>query len=196
MPQYTTIADVFARLKGKVKLEDPDLSEEKNEGRMTRQLANRLIDEAEGQVEQDLSPRYASPLQHATTGKFSDLPDRPTKNIIRTLAELQSVIRILETDFGSGTVVDAAKYSKNLEARYSKMITGDSGLLKRPKDKEDTKQFSYPPLPFLKLNYFNTAADDGYVGGVMVHRGHTDYATGQIDDAGEDFFNGFDSRHD
>jgi hypothetical protein len=196
MPLYTSLADVSIRLRGKVQFEDTRLSPEKNEGRMPLALATRLIDEAEGQVEQDLSPRYLVPFQSYKTCTYAGLPDRPTKNIIRTLAELQSVIRILETDFGSGTVVDAQKYSKNIEARYRKII--DETILKRPEGCENTKQFSYPPLPYLQLAVFNNQADDGYPGGVLVEHGSSEgsYASNQIDDASEDFTDawGFDKQ--
>lgn len=190
MPIYTSLADVEIRLRGKVRFQKAGANPEdpREEGRMPLSLAGRLIDEAESQVEQDLSPRYAAPLVATATGSYKDLPDRPTKNVIRTLAELQSVIRILETDFGAGTVVDAKKYTDNLEKRYRKII--DETVLKRPDGCENTKQFSYPPLPGLKLAYFNTMADDGYPGGVMHYSGHHsgDYAANQIDDPSTDFF--------
>lgn len=186
MALYIKFEDVRSRVKNKVKFEDPAKSDIDNEDRMPMALANRLIDEAEGQVEQDLSPRYAAPFVSSTTNTYPGLPDRPTKNIIRTLCELQAVIRILETDFGSGTVVDAAKYTANLEKRYRKII--DETILKRPEGCENTKQFVYPPLPGLQLNYFNKAADDGFVGAALHHSNMHDFATGQIDDPGEDFF--------
>lgn len=188
MSKYISFNDVKLRLANKVRFEDPNASEEDNENRMPIALANRLIEEAGGQVEQDLSPRYAAPFTSITTGDFKGLPDAPTKNIIRTLCELQSVIRILETDFGSGSVTDAAKYTATLEKRYRKII--DETILKRPDGMEATKQFSYPPLPGLKLNYFNKAADDGFIGGVLHHSlTHGNYPYGQIDDPSENFFN-------
>lgn len=186
MSLYIKFEDVRSRVKNKVRFEDPDAEPEDNSDRMPLALANRLIEEAEGQVEQDLSPRYFAPFAHNLTGTYAALPDRPTKNIIRTLCELQAVIRILETDFGTGTVVDAGKYIANIEKRYRKII--DETILAKPEGTENSKQWSYPPLPNLKLNYFNNKADDGYVGGVLHHSQMHDFATGQIDDPGEDFF--------
>lgn len=193
MPAYIKLDDVRVRLAGKVRFQDSNAQPEDNENKMAIALANRLIDEAEGQVEQDLSPRYAAPFVHRDTGTYAALPDRPTKNIIRTLCELQAVIRILETDFGSGTIVESGKYSANLEKRYRKII--DETILAKPEGMEATKQFVYPPLLFLKLNYFNTTADDGYIGGIIHTSNSHDYATGQIDDPGEDFFNA-NIKHD
>jgi hypothetical protein len=190
MPSYITLEDVRLRLANKVRFQDPNAQPEDNENKMPIALANRLLDEAEGQVEQDLSPRYMAPFQHSLTGNYIDLPARPTKNVIRTLCELMAVIRILETDFGTGTVADASKYSGNLEKRYRKII--DETILFKPEGMEATKQFYYPPLPNLKLNYFNKAADDGFVGGVLHHSNMNDqgdYATNQINEPGEDFFN-------
>jgi len=186
MPQYITFKDVQIRLTGKVRFQTPT---DTDENKMSTALANRLIDEAEGQVEQDLSPRYAAPFVSSSTGNFKDIPDRPTKNIIRTLCELQAVIRILETDFGEGSSVDAAKYMKNLEARYRKIID-DSILAKFSTEYDSSKQWKYPPLPGLKLNYFNSVADDGYAGFVSVtSHSNGDYAEDQINDPSETFFN-------
>ena len=183
MPIYIKFEDVRLRLVGKVKFSDTD------ENRMSSALAGRLIDEAEGQVEQDLSPRYAAPFVHTETGKYANLPDRPTRNIIRTLCELQACIRILETDFGSGSAIDAQKYIGQLEKRYRKIID-DNILAKFSSEYESSRQWKFPPLPYLKLNYFNTQADDGYAGMVTVtSSGDGDYPETQINDPGENWFN-------
>lgn len=187
MPQYIKFEDVRLRLVGKVRFQEGTDDED---NRMPVSLARRLIDEAEGQVEQDLSPRYTTPFVSATDETFATLPDRPTKNIIRTLCELKSVIRILETDFGAGTAVDAEKYIKNLEKRYRSIID-DNVLAKFDSSYESSRQWKFPPLPDLKKNWFNTKADDGYVGGVFVtSQDDGDYPAKQINDPSETFLNG------
>lgn len=159
MPLYIKFEDVRLRLVGKVRFtDDPE-----DENKMSKSLATRLIDEAEGQVELDLSPRYAAPFRNTDDRDFSTIPDRPTKNILRMLCELKACIRILETDFGSGTAVDAAKYIKSLADRYKDVINNNV-LAKPGKDYEATRQWSFPPLPNLKKNYQNTEADDGFAG--------------------------------
>jgi len=72
MPLYITLEDVRLRLIGKVRFTTNPLDENK----MSETLANRLIDEAEGQVELDLSPRYAAPFQTVSGTAFSNLPER------------------------------------------------------------------------------------------------------------------------
>lgn len=187
MPKYIKFADVQLRLAGKIRFQDDSGTDQSN--RMPVALANRLIDEAEGQVEMDLSPRYAAPFAHSTTNLFKDLPDAPTKNIIRTLCELQAVMRVLETDFGSGTAVDANKYIKVVEDRYKKMLN-ENILAKFADDYKSTRQWKFPPLPFLKLNYFNKEADDGFAG-MIIHetRGEGVYPAQQQNDPSESWFN-------
>jgi hypothetical protein len=185
MPAYTTFDDVAVRLVGKVRFTE----ESDNENRMSKVLAERLIDEAEGQVELDLSPRYAAPFQTDEGGAFSTLPERPTKNILRTLCELMSCIRILETDFGSGTIVDSEKYTEKLRARYDSVVK--DLLSKRMDGGVEAQGFSKPPLPSLKLNYMNESADDGFMGSVLVSgQGDGSYPKTQINDPSENFWNG------
>lgn len=195
MPNYITLNDVKVRLANKVRFQDANETLAESSDKMPIALANRLIDEAEGEVEQELSPRYLAPFQHGATGLFKDLPDRPTKNIIRTLCELKAVIRILETDFGSGSAVDGSKYAASLEKQFRKII--DKNILAKPDGMEATKQWSYPPLPSLKVNYFNNAADDGYIGGPLSHsHSNAELATDQVNDPTESFFNaGFGEHH-
>lgn len=187
MPQYIKYEDVKIRLQGKVRFDDAPGHPDEN--KMPKALALRLIDEAEGQVEQDLSPRYLAPFVDTAAGTYLALPDRPTKNIIRNLCELQSVIRLLETDFGSGSAVDGQKYQDKLEKRYRKIID-DTILAKFGAEYESSRQWKYPPMPGLKLNYFNTESDDGYAGYVSVtNSDEGNYAAQQIDDPSETFFN-------
>lgn len=184
MPRYIRLEDVRVRLIGKVRFTaDPQKDNE-----MSEDLANRLINEAEGQVELDLSPRYFSPFQTESGGPFSELPDRPTREILRTLCEIQSVMKILDIDFGRGTVVNAANYYDRLEARY-KSIRDD--LLKRP-DGYGSGWYM-PPLPGIKLNYQNQEADDGFKGMVLI-AGSGDqsgsYPSRRINDPSQSFWKG------
>lgn len=184
MGLYITDEDVKVRLIGKVRFTD-DIEEK---GKMHTLLLRRLIEEAEGEVEQDLSPRYAVPFVTESGARFRELPLRPTRNILRTLCELKAVIRVLETDFGSGTAVNGEKYSEKLEKRYTNII---KDLLARKGGKEDEQTgWKYPPLVGLKLNYFNLHADDGYAGMVLsTSSGDGAYPRAQINDPSENWTN-------
>lgn len=185
MGLYVSFDEVKIRLIGKVRFSD--LEEEEN--KMYRLLADRLIAEAEGQVELDLSPRYVAPFQTDGGSPFRNLPERPTKNYLKTLCELMSCIRILETDFGSGTAIDGEKYAEKLRKRYNEMM---ELLLKRKTDAgTEAWGFAKPPLPGLKLNYMNEMADDGFMGAVLVTgQNDGDYPQKQINDPSETFWNG------
>jgi len=185
MGLYANENEVKLRLKGKVQFTDDDT----DENRMHVNLLRRLISEAEGEVELDLSPRYMAPFQTDAGLAFSQLPERPTREIIRTLAELKSVIRVLETDFGSGSVMDGSKYSDSLQKRYDKLT--ERLLKRREYGGNETTQFLYPPLPNLMLNYQNEQGDDGFMGQILVTSdGHGDYGSAQINSPGETFWNG------
>lgn len=181
MPLYITEADVKIRLIGKVRFtDDPD-----EENKMQETLLTRLVDEAEGQVEMDLSPRYAAPFDTRDGLGFASLPDRPTKETIRTLCELKAVIRVLETDFGSGSAVNGDKYKKSQEDRYKAIV--DKLLKMRGEDKTG---WALPPLPSLKLNDHNTEADDGYLGQVLVTSdGDGGFPAQRINNPSQSFFN-------
>lgn len=185
MPAYTSFQDVALRLVGKVRFTTDPI----DENRMSEDLANRLIDEAEGQVELDLSPRYLAPFQTDHGDAFASLPDRPTKNILRTLCELMGCIRILETDFGAGTIVDAEKYIEKLRTRYESIVK--DLLAKKMDGGVEAQGYAKPPLPSLKLNYMNENADDGFMGSVLVSgQGDGSYPKTQINDPSENFWNG------
>lgn len=184
MGLYIKDSDVIVRVAQKVRFtDDPETEPNK----MPTALLKRLISEAESHVEFDLSPRYASPFQTTDGAAFSTLPDRPTKDVLRTLCELQAVMRILETDFGSGGPIDSSKYSERLEKRYKKML---DDLLEVRKDSYNT--FVKPPLPSLRLNYMNEEADTGFRGRVLTS-GTTDeagaYPAAQINSPGETYWN-------
>jgi phage gp36-like protein len=185
MPAYTTFEDVSVRLVGKVRF----TTALDDENRMSVTLAERLIDEAEGQVELDLSPRYLAPFQTDDGDAFNTLPERPTRNILRTLCELMGCIRILETDFGAGTIVDAEKYIEKLRNRYESIVK--DLLAKRMDGGVESQGFAKPPLPSLKLNYMNENADDGFMGSVLISgQGDGSYPKTQINDPSENFWNG------
>jgi hypothetical protein len=102
---------------------------------------------------------------------------------------MQSVIRVLEIDFGRGSAVDGAKYIERMQDRYKSVV--DEKLLKK-KDIQghESQQWKYPPLA-LKLNYFNTEADDGYMGQVLnTTTTVPQYAQFQINDPSESWWNG------
>lgn len=188
MPRYITFEDVRIRTVGKVRYSD----NEADENKMQEVLAKRLIDEAESQVELDLSVRYFIPFKGICDEAFSTLKSNPeyigTWNIIKTLCELQSVIRILETDFGSGTTIDASKYIKNLEARYKDII--ENRVLKKRHNAEDQQQWFHPPMKGMKLALHNKYGDDGYVGTVLdSSSGDGGYPATQISDPSENWFN-------
>lgn len=186
MGLYISSNDVQIRLRGKVRFTD-DIEDA---NKMHYSLLNRLISEAEGQVERDLSPRYFAPFQNECTGQFKDLPDSPTKNLLRTLCELQAVMRVLETDFGSGSAMNGEAYSKKLSERYEGIIKKE--MLKKEEDQyAGPTGWKYPPLPGLKLNYFNTQADDGYMGMCLnTTSGRGGFPAVQINDPRESFVNG------
>lgn len=186
MGLYVTFDDVRKRLIGKVRFTE----DEDDENKMHVDLAERCINEAEGQVEMDLSPRYIAPFRGDNDEPFASLPDRPTREQIRTLCELQAVVRILETDFGKGTAVNGDKYKASVEKRYKEMV---AKLLMRKRDRSRDDYglgWFYPPLPGLKLNYMNNMGDDGFAGAVLVASGSPEqgYAANQINSPSETFF--------
>ncbi len=183
MGLYVSYEDVRLRLNGKVRFTDDPT----DENRMSVRLANRLINEAEGKVESDLSPRYSAPFQTTEGTAFKNLPERPTKETIRTLCELMSVIRILETDFGSGSASNGDNYKKGAEERYNKMMEELMDL----KDHEGGyKGYKRPPLPGLMLNYQNTQ-DDGFAGAIHITgTDNGDFPSKRINDPSSSFWTG------
>lgn len=186
MPLYTRIDDVKVRLAGKVRIVE---DAEENPNHMPISLLRRLIDEAEGEVEMDLSPRYAAPFQTDAGEAFCKLPFRPTQEVIRTLCEINSVMRALDTDFGSGSAIDASKYSEGLKKRYDDIL---GRLMKKRDDNKSTLNWQFPPLPGLRLNYMNELGDTGYSGQVLNSSqfGDGDFPSKQINDPSESFWNG------
>lgn len=182
MGKYIANDDVKIRLKGKVRFTtDPE-----DENKMGEDLLTRLVVEAEAHVEHDLSQRYAAPFVTKDDGTFKTLPDL-TRNYIRTMCELQAVLRVLETDFGAGSEVDAEKYSRTQEKRYEKMR---AKLMERKQFKGDDSGWLYPPLPELKFNYMNTETDDGYYGQVLsTSSGDGGFPADRINDPSESFIN-------
>lgn len=182
---YTRIQEVKNRLAGKVEFTiEPD-----DETAMSEQLLKRLIAESEGEVEFDLSPRYGAPFTTRDGLPFSSLPDRPTQEIIRTLCELKSVVRVLETDFGmGGGAVDSSDYTNKSQERYDLIV---KKLVSRRSEDDDQNQYRYPPLPGLALAYFNSEADDGFRGMVLTTNSGSssmDYPKDRINSPDESFF--------
>lgn len=183
--KYVNLNQVMLRLEGKVRFTE----NVEDEGRMYIGLAEALIDEAEGQVELDLSVRYFAPFQPIAGGPFSDLPDRPTKQVLSSLCLAQAVMKILDTDFGMGGSVDSSKYYEKIEARYKAMMA----QLIETRDGVGSG-WKYPPLPGLKLNYQNAAADDGFAGAVLVTGGSDtgSYPSEQVNNPGVSFSSPWD----
>lgn len=180
MGLYCKEEDVKVRLIGKVRFTD----DEDDENKMSNKLLRRLIKEAESAVEMDLSPRYMAPFQTTAGERFDKLPDRPTKEYIRTMCELKAVIRVLETDFGSGSAADATKYTQRQQGRYNSMA---DKLIKKEKG---FRQWKFPPLPEIRLNFHNIEADDGYAGQILVTgQGDGDFPQSQINDPSENYWN-------
>lgn len=191
MGRYINQEAVIVRLRGKVKTTDDP---EANPDRLPLLLLNRLINESEGQVEQDLSTRYAAPLQATGGQPFAALPERPTKEILRTLCELLSVVRVLETDFGRGSGLDGARYADSCQKRYDIILYGDErkpGLISLREESYNT--FRTPPLPGLMSNYQVSQVDtgfSGYFGRSDDHHSSAGYAIDQINDPSENYWNG------
>lgn len=185
MGRYINQEQVIVRLRGKVKTTDnPDQEPD----RMPLLLLNRLINEAEGQVEYDLSTRYFAPFVTIDGAQFGALPERPTKELLRTMCELLSVVRVLETDFGRGSSSDAGKYSDSCQKRYDKMVDDLTGIRAN-----SFNIFKRPPLPGLKSNYQVSAADNGFAGSVIRtddRSSNAGFAADQINDPSQDFWNG------
>ncbi len=165
MPLYTNIADVKLRLAGKIRFTD-DASDDS--GKMPTPLLKKLIEDAEAQVQQDLAVRYATPFQTVDGTAFKNLPPHPTKRIIQTLCELMSVVRALETDFGSGSATEGSKYAKDSQRRYDVI---KNGLVGRHDDEKGAQTrygaWVQPPLESMRLALGNEEADAGFAGAVL-----------------------------
>lgn len=180
MGLYIRTQDVVLRLEGKVAFsQNPS-----DANKMSYALLNRLIQEAEGQVEMDLSPRYVAPLQTDAGQPFSQLPLRPTQEYLKTICELKAVMRVLQTDFGRGSAVSGDAYYNSQKEQYEEMV-------KKLIEKDEFNAFKYPPLSGLQLNYQNTQGDDGFKGMVMntsLHGNVGDYPAQQVQSPGENFW--------
>lgn len=183
VPKYVQLKEIQDRVLGKIQFTSD--SEDENEMQLT--LANSLIDEAEAEVELDLSIRYAVPFKGSLDGQtFKQLPTS-TQLILKTLCRLQSVMKLIDTDFGRGSAVNGEEYKKELKARYDQMV--EKRLLAKVGEMEDTNQWLYPPLEGLALAWGNQA-DDGYRGMVISDSPSNDgaYPRDQINDPSETFF--------
>lgn len=183
---YTRLQEVKNRLAGKVSFtDDPeDLTA------MSEQLFRRLCAEAEAEIDLDMSSRYEVPLVASDSGTFEGLPES-SKNILRTLSEIYCVTRVLETDFAmnGGGAVDAQNLYEQSMNRYKQIMEKLTGTKKDGGSGQN--QFKYPPLKGLRLAYFNSEADDGFRGMVLVSRGESnsmDFAGKRINSPSESFF--------
>lgn len=185
MGQYCQLARVKLYVTGKIRFTEST----SDENLMPNAFANVLIAEAEGALELELSERYMTPFQDDAGNPFNSILNATTRRVITTLAELGSAVRLLETDFGRGSTVDGDKYKEKLETRYNALR--DRIVGHRKVNGEETMQWKYPPLPMLRLNYFNTEADDGYNGRIyMIDSGRGDFPADQINSPSENFWNG------
>jgi len=190
MGRYISYEEIRVRTLGKVKYTTSELDENK----MHVDLANALINEGEVQVELDLSPRYEAPFQGLNGEAFSTLPT-PTKLLIKALCELQGVMKILDTDFGRGTVAGAEKYYETLEKRYDRIIKQTMEY----RGGEYGNGWKYPPLPGLKLMWGNAQGDSGFVGEVLVigPSGDSDsFPSRRVNDPSKTFLYGELPTHD
>lgn len=156
---------------------------------MSLQLLNQLISEAESQLEIDLMDRYEIPFQATDGSPFAKLPSTSLQ-ALRTLAELISVIRVLETDFGRGTSVNSDKYTEKLQARYDKLVA--QLMAKRKVGGEETREWQTRPLDGVMVAY-NNKADNGFRGQVYnTSESHNDatYGTHQINAPSASLFTG------
>ena len=194
MGKYCSMEAVQTRLAGKVKFGKPGEPEDPDADRMSLSLLNTLIGEAESQLEIDLMDRYELPFQGLCGEAFSTLPDN-TKTTLKNLAELISVIRVLETDFGRGTSANAEKYVTQLEKRYTTVV--EKLMAKQEENKNTSRQWKTGPLYGLKVSY-NNQADNGFRGRVTnltPTSPHGDFAAQQINSPGETVWNGLDYDH-
>lgn len=189
MGKYCTAQAVIVRLQGKIRFAEPGVRDEDDPNEMSLQLLNTLISEAESQLEIDLMDRYELPFQGINGEPFSALPDN-TRITLRNLAELLSVIRVLETDFGRGTSANADKYTEQAQKRYD-LIIGKLMAIQE-QTKKTSRQWQRRPLDGLMAAY-NNQGDTGFRGRVLnttTLRHEADYAYKQINSPGENIFNG------
>lgn len=181
---YISNKDVEIRLLGKVRFTDDD----EDENKFPRTLLSRLIKEAEGKVERDLSPRYASPWRGPNGEAFKTLPST-TQETLRTMCELMAVIRVLGNDFGRGSVNDGSAFKKEQEGLYKEMVTRE---LEQRVDGGAVAQWKFPPLAGLATGDYNMA-DDGFAGAVLTtsdNNGEGEFPRKQITDPSENWSNG------
>lgn len=160
---YTTLDSVKVRLSGKVQFE---ASDGLIDGQLPNALLIQLISDAETEVEQDLRTRYSIPFRSQRTNEWADLPDH-SKRAIRIVVDFKAVQKVLETDFGRGSHINAEGYYEEMKDRYEEQVMK---LLGRDQvgDKSDVKRFKVsPPLDDMMLARSNSAADDGFRGMII-----------------------------
>lgn len=184
---YANIDRVRTLLSPKVRIDEAGTDTNK----LSLDLLKIMIEQAEGDLEIDLSPRYAVPFQTMDGKAFKVLPDRPTKQVVAKLAELRSVMRVLETDFGRGAAVGGDKYYEGTKKMYDELMGKLCGRRKDSSGNEMYNQWMYPPLPNLMKAYFNTESDDGFAGSILTtSSGDGGFPAEQINNPGQNFWNG------
>lgn len=187
-PIYTTVESVKVRLANKVQFQSDPQS---LQGELPDALLYQLIADAETEVEQDLRSRYLIPFQSSVTGTFLGLPDHSIR-ALRIPCDLKAVMKILATDFGSGTHVSAEPYVKAIEKEYKTMIARLLGRdMEGANDKIDRFRRS-PPLEGVALAVSNSPnADNGFRGRLINTDASRDdaatYAGHQINDPSKSY---------
>src|SRR4029077_5229538 len=92
---------------------------------------------------------------------FKCLP-RGTRLYLRTMCQLQTIVRLMETDFGRSTGTEGAKYAETAKTRYEAMRDQQQAL-----GPNSYNPFTLPPLSGLRLNYMNEEGDTGFRGRVL-----------------------------
>jgi hypothetical protein len=177
-PIYTTVQSVKVRLLNKVQFQQSP--EVLLDGELADDLLLQLIIDAETDVEKALRGRYAVPFRSIARGTFANLPNH-TQRAIRQAVDMKAVIKVLGTDFGSGTAVNGDNYRKTMVEDYEETIRELLGM--PAKDASDAqiaamRTFTRPPLEDLMLAASNSKADDGYKGMIQVSNPHGDRREG------------------
>jgi hypothetical protein len=181
MGLYISIQEVKVRLIGKVSFDDSG----SDDNTLPTQLAQTLINQAEGDVELDLSQRYQAPFQTDSGQPFNQLPLRPTRLVIKTMCLNKACLYILDTDFGRGSAVSGEEYVKGLSKQYDRLLERCTSIFE-----DDFRQWKYPPLPSLMLTPSNAASDDGFAGQIYVTGSREGaYAGNNVNDPGHNFWN-------
>lgn len=184
---YISLPELKVRLLGKVAFAEQG---EDDPNKMSNELAIMLMDQAEGDVELDLSPRYATPFTNAANQGFGFLPSRPTRQVIKTLCLNKACLYVLDTDFGRGSAISGEEYAKGLTKTYDSLIKRLIGVIGGDSGETDFyRQWKFPPLPGLALAAHNACSDDGFAGRIFhTTTGEGGYAADAVNDPSRNFY--------